>query len=355
MNELLEKLVKEETWMVDDDEKNKVLRSCTDMIYYFKDSIPYCSQLSRNQAFFDLYKLLKKYFKKYAEVLLNRLPNPTDNLRLNPKEEKSVCLLINTAEFCNNRINQLIETIKRTIGDAFKDSIEMNAEQDDFSGVIAKGMKALVVALDNKTETALVAMRGINWADFESTGDQSQYVTSLYHLVSESISTYKSWLNKFHFGYFCDSFVGTFIPHLIGSLYKCKRINEVGAEQLLLDVVAIRTFLLELANMPAEDGAAGAGGGGGGAGAPSVASKRYVRRVNEEIEKGVVLLKCLNSPPETLIDTYKMLGGTSPSAEFLRIMDLKGMKKSDQALLCDFFNKPQNELVKLRRLLAQNQ
>eukprot|EP01097_Dermamoeba_algensis_P003624 TRINITY_DN2496_c0_g1_i1.p1 TRINITY_DN2496_c0_g1~~TRINITY_DN2496_c0_g1_i1.p1 ORF type:complete len:440 (-),score=105.80 TRINITY_DN2496_c0_g1_i1:19-1338(-) len=56
MSDLIDRLLKEESWSVED-ERTKILRSCTDMIYYFKESITHCSQLSRNQAFFDLYKL----------------------------------------------------------------------------------------------------------------------------------------------------------------------------------------------------------------------------------------------------------------------------------------------------------
>ena len=37
-----------------------------------------------------------------------------------------------------------------------------------------------------------------------------------------------------------------FIPMLTQSIYKCRLISEVGAQQLLLDTAAIKSILLEL-------------------------------------------------------------------------------------------------------------
>ena len=40
--------------------------------------------------------------------------------------------------------------------------------------------------------------------------------------------------------FFCDSFVGQLIPTLLSSIFKCRTISEVGAEQLLLDMTSIK-------------------------------------------------------------------------------------------------------------------
>jgi hypothetical protein len=74
MREMLNKFTAEETWIVDDDERNKVLSSSTDLIYYFKSSLKTCSSLTKNEAFYDLYLLFKKYLIDYAKVLSNRIP-----------------------------------------------------------------------------------------------------------------------------------------------------------------------------------------------------------------------------------------------------------------------------------------
>jgi len=45
----------------------------TDMVYYFYAVMKQAQQLSTSQPFFELYKLFKKYGKKYAGVLDSKL------------------------------------------------------------------------------------------------------------------------------------------------------------------------------------------------------------------------------------------------------------------------------------------
>ena len=46
--------------------------------------------------------------------------------------------------------------------------------------------------------------------------------------------------------FFCDKFVESFLPRLIGALYRCRRIGEVGAQQMQVDVGTLKATLLEL-------------------------------------------------------------------------------------------------------------
>jgi hypothetical protein len=43
------------------------------------------------------------------------------------------------------------------------------------------------------------------------------------------------------------------VPWYIKTIHQCKPISEVGAEQMLLDTLAIKTILLEMHNMGAEE------------------------------------------------------------------------------------------------------
>ena len=71
---MLDRAIVEETWLVDDEETTKVLRSSTDLIYYFKTSMKVLSSLTKDQAFYDLYQLFKKYLHSYATILMEKLP-----------------------------------------------------------------------------------------------------------------------------------------------------------------------------------------------------------------------------------------------------------------------------------------
>lgn len=74
MRSKFDSIISDERWEVDDDAKNKVLNSSTELTFYFKTTMKRCTALTRNQAFFDIFKLFKKYFMMYATALTARLP-----------------------------------------------------------------------------------------------------------------------------------------------------------------------------------------------------------------------------------------------------------------------------------------
>jgi hypothetical protein len=74
MSAKFEKSLKEEKWMVNDDEANKVLTSSRDLIFYFKQSMKRCSAISKQNALYEMFKLFKKYLCKYVDVLKGKLP-----------------------------------------------------------------------------------------------------------------------------------------------------------------------------------------------------------------------------------------------------------------------------------------
>ena len=53
-------------------------------------------------------------------------------------------------------------------------------------------------------------------------------------------------LHPLYVRFFCDKFVASFVPRLIGNIYRCRRIGEVGAQQMQLDVGTLKQTLLDL-------------------------------------------------------------------------------------------------------------
>jgi hypothetical protein len=73
---------------------------------------------------------------KLRIIILNfqfRINVNEPSLKLSKDEEKTMCLIINTGEYCSTTITQLIESIKKTIGENYVDKLEMTAEQEEFS------------------------------------------------------------------------------------------------------------------------------------------------------------------------------------------------------------------------------
>ncbi len=112
----------------------------------------------------------------------------------------------------------------------------MSAEQDIYHGVIGTCLGLLVQELEASCDPSLVAMVKMPWSTVESVGDQSPYVTSIVNHMKQTIPLIRDNLasSRKYFTQFCIKFANTFIPKFLQSLYKCRPLSTVGAEQLLL-------------------------------------------------------------------------------------------------------------------------
>ena len=112
----------------------------------------------------------------------------------------------------------------------------MSAEQEIYHGVISTCLGLLVQELDANCDPALATMTKMSWKTIESVGDQSAYVTAVLNHMKQTIPLIRDNLanSKKYFTQFCIKFANTFIPKFLQSLYNCKPLSTVGAEQLLL-------------------------------------------------------------------------------------------------------------------------
>ena len=85
----------------------------------------------------------------------------------------------------------------------------------------------------------------INWVTHSDVGDQSMYVHDICMICESIVILCKSILSSDYFGSFCNSFATMFLPLFVSSIHRCKRIGEMGAQQLLLDTHGIKTLFLK--------------------------------------------------------------------------------------------------------------
>lgn len=129
-----------------------------------------------------------------------------------------------------------------------------------------------------------------------------------------------------YFTQFCIKFASSFIPKFTNNIYKCKPINTEGAEQLLLDTHMLKTILLNL---------------------PSIASQinrqapaAYTTVVIKGMIKAEMILKVVMTPvdpPKAFLEQYMKLLPECQLTEFSKILEMKSMKKQEQAILIDLF------------------
>ncbi|CAO2172453.1 unnamed protein product [Urochloa humidicola] len=330
----LEKLVQEERWEIEEGSQTNILSSSMQVFLVIRKSLKRCSALTKNQTLFNLFQVFQRILKAYAAKLYARLPKGgtgivaaatgTDGqIRTSDRDERMICYIVNTAEYCHQTSGELAENVAKMINSQFADKVDMSEVQDEFSAVITKALMTLVHGLETKFDAEMVAMTRVPWATLESVGDQSEYVNGISSILSSSIPVLGSLLSPTYFQYFLDKLAASLGPRFYLNIYKCKHISETGAQQMLLDTQAVKTVLLDIPAL----------------GKQSTGAASYSKFVSREMSKAEALLKVILSPIDSVANTYRALLPEGTPLEFQRILDLKGLKKSDQQAILEDFNK----------------
>uniref|UniRef100_A0A8C9QHW6 Vacuolar protein sorting-associated protein 53 homolog n=2 Tax=Marmotini TaxID=337730 RepID=A0A8C9QHW6_SPEDA len=323
------------------DEGGAVLPSCADLFVYYKKCMVQCSQLSTGEPMIALTTIFQKYLREYAwKILSGNLPKTTTSSGgltisslLKEKEGSEVakftleelcliCSILSTAEYCLATTQQLEEKLKEKVDVSLTERINLTGEMDTFSTVISSSIQLLVQDLDAACDPALTAMSKMQWQNVEHVGDQSPYVTSVILHIKQNVPIIRDNLasTRKYFTQFCIKFANSFIPKFITHLFKCKPISMVGAEQLLLDTHSLKMVLLDLPSI--------------GSQVVRKAPASYTKIVVKGMTRAEMILKVVMAPHEPLVvfvDNYIKLLTDCNTETFQKILDMKGLKRSEQS------------------------
>ncbi|KAG9328649.1 hypothetical protein JZ751_011624 [Albula glossodonta] len=283
------------------EEGGAVLPSCADLFVYYKKCMVQCSQLSTGEPMIALTTIFQKYLREYAwKILSGNLPKTSsgsggltissllkekegsETAKFTPEELCLICSILSTAEYCLATTQQLEEKLKEKVDRALVERINLTGEMDTFSTVISNSIQLLVQDLDSACDPALTAMSKMPWQNVEHVGDQSPYVTSVIMHIKQNVPIIRDNLasTRKYFTQFCIKFTNSFIPKFITHLFRCKPISMVGAEQVVM--------------------------------AP-------------------------HEPSVVFVDNYiKLLADGNPDT-FQKILDMKGLKRSEQSSMLELF------------------
>uniref|UniRef100_A0A663MF88 Vacuolar protein sorting-associated protein 53 homolog n=1 Tax=Athene cunicularia TaxID=194338 RepID=A0A663MF88_ATHCN len=312
------------------DEGGAVLPSCADLFVYYKKCMVQCSQLSTGEPMIALTTIFQKYLREYAwKILSGNLPKTTSSSGgltitslLKEKEGSEVakftleelcliCSILSTAEYCLATTQQLEEKLKEKVDASLVERINLTGEMDTFSMYIF-----------------LQEVCAMQWQNVEHVGDQSPYVTSVILHIKQNVPIIRDNLasTRKYFTQFCIKFANSFIPKFINHLFKCKPISMVGAEQLLLDTHSLKMVLLDLPSI--------------GSQVVRKAPASYTKIVVKGMTRAEMILKVVmapHEPPVVFVDNYIKLLADCSTDTFQKILDMKGLKRSEQSSMLDLF------------------
>ncbi|KAI9492204.1 vacuolar protein sorting 53 [Zychaea mexicana] len=330
----------------DDDGSMVVLPSSTDLFYFYRETLVQCAKFSTGKPFYDLCQLFTKHLHAYCNVVLLGGVSKNEKSDLSTENLRFITLALNTADYCCMTTSQLEEKLKEKVDEEFREKVSLESVKEAFMSAVSMCIDAAVRSIGYCCEPYLQQMIRLPWSVLDTVGDQSEYVSQLQDVVKRYATVVgRTVANKRYFRTFSDRFVESFLSSYLLSIFRCKHISEIGAEQMLLDTHALKTLLLDIPLMGAE-------------GAVTVPTL-YGKFVSKGISKAETILKTVMTPTDPIegyVENYLFLIGDSSMTNFSRVLELKGVKKPDQGPLLDAFQRritqqPSSELAENSNIL----
>ncbi|KAI5788374.1 Vps53-like protein [Geopyxis carbonaria] len=315
---------------------SSVLPSSIELFHFYRQIFAQCAKLSTGSKLLDLSKTFGKYLDEYADSVLMTYLTPLERASTLPIEE--IATILNTADYCNTTTSQLEQKIRSRIDKPLDEKIDFERQSDAFLSVVSKVIAVLVRRTELALEPAWREMRNCPWARMESVGDQSGYVGVLNEKLQTEVTALLAVIGKDIWRRsICDRIVEAVVQGFVSSLVACKPISGVGAEQMLLDAYVIKKQLEELILLRKDPEAPQQSSGEDSI---PTAPASYIKHVARTLTKLDALLKTLQvsiTPQEGLVQAYLIHIADSSPGNFKKILDLKGIRKTEQAGFVDLF------------------
>ncbi|PVV04168.1 hypothetical protein BB560_001338 [Smittium megazygosporum] len=323
------------------DEKNAIaLSSSTDLLYLYREDLRKCAQFSTNTLLYDLFKVFDDKLQLYADFVLNY--NITRYLTSSSpglEKIKIITLLTNTTNYVIASVAQLESKMIEKIDTEFKEKISFEKSHLTLLDTANNSIGALVKASIELCDSGFSDLLKTKWVNRQGVVDQSEYIYLISSGLEESVIQIRSYIkNTSYIRLFCDRLSIDFLDKYLNSIFLLKEIDEIGAEQLLLDFQTIKATVYKLPIMSkviADSETKEV--------YSANALKMYKENVNNKTRVIESTLKTLLAPtdlPEKFVLQFISLFKEPSIALLEKILELKGIKSSDKkrkfiSLYCD--------------------
>lgn len=295
----------------------KVLNSSLYLFNYIRTVLKRAGQYSRSQTMFDIYQVIKRVLKLYIEEMFGRVQKEDKNRTKDENlYESTLCFIINTAEYCKDTIPGLTESIKINLDSPFCEKVELSNEEDGFVLLLNRTLETLLNSFELKMEIEFNNMLKLNWEKLDKVGDSSEYVKGVKNCLEKHVKNVKNQLSDVYFIFYLNKIVIMINNKFINNMYKCRRIGELGIQQLQLDIFEIKDALINLAK-----------------GENEKSSTSFNTFVTKTTQKSENILKLLAMNKEKFIENFRKFYEDASNIELEKILNLKGLKKNDVLIL----------------------
>ncbi|VDK73148.1 unnamed protein product [Litomosoides sigmodontis] len=255
--------------------------------------------------------------------ILQTLMRDETTVRLTIDQQFFTCCVLATADWCAETTLQLQEKLKQRV-----QSIDLNQEMELFYSISNSALSVLVQDVESICDAALQAMVKKNWNNVESVGDESSYISSIRCHLRSSVPLIRDFFidRRKYFAHFCLKLATQLVNKFLGALFRCRPVGVAGAEQLLLDAHALKTFLLSLPTVESSINTK-----------PPTMYTNVVVRTMTKVEMILKIVMSEINSHEEFVMAYMRLLPDSDSSELHKVLEMKALRRQEQTSIIQLY------------------
>jgi hypothetical protein len=250
--------------LLNDRIEGKLYVSSLHLFNNIKQAMNRCLTFSKSKTFFDLSKIFKNVFRYYTDkVLFINNKNPKfrelskeyfkdfakEKDKISDEDLKYTAYIINTCDYCITTINALVDSLRDKIEEKYKNQIFY----DDVLDYIKQSYKIAFDVIMNWIKSIAndqfnQGITKFSWVNLAEDLDNSLYVNSLAKQTESVFNNIKDIIAENFCFHILNSLPKIVTECFLMNLYKIKKIDESGAEKMLIHVFLIKQNVLKLYN-----------------------------------------------------------------------------------------------------------
>lgn len=322
MQQMFAQVLQDEAWKLN---KSKVFESAGIIVYHFAKARQEQVSFTTGVGFFDLFTLFQKYLGKYCTILQGKLKSVADINKDDDLCLRVVCGILNTSEYCCVTTVDVETNIKQAIDERFKSKISLKGVVDSYENLMATAKEELVNRTSRRLQPCFSTLLNQDWGNINTIGDNSSFISMIERETNALMGLYKEDVTAQHFSDLSFALVIMLIKSFDNTVHQIRDISELGAEQLLLDTKLLRGILLKIFGD----------------------NSRITKRIEQNMGAVEKVCQVIAARKDSLVVTYKSLNATINVAEFIQILDIKGIKKNEQESYLDKLGISPNNSIRL--------
>jgi len=243
--------------------EGKLYVSSLHLFNNIKQAMNRCLTFSKSKTFFDLAKIFKNVFRYYTDnvLFINKITKfkelskeylkdfQKEKEKFTEEDIKHVAYIINTCDYCITTINALIDSLRDKIEEKYKNQIFY----DDVLDYIKQSYKIAFDVIMNWIKSIANDQfnQGLSkaiWVNLAVDTDSSHYINSFAKQIENLFNSFKDIIADNFCYHFLNSLPKIITECFLMNLYKIKKIDDSGAEKMLIDIFEIKQNVTNLYN-----------------------------------------------------------------------------------------------------------